>query len=367
MTSSPASTTRLLCGLLTMVIFAGCVSPPEGDDVLVLRAGDYVGIPDDPQVHEPLFHQLTDSTGILFPDSIPFDSTAVIIPDSTSLLPDSALADSLPEIVPELPAGLKLLAVEIRGSLYGSLQGAEGIASDVLGAHCVRYLWWDLNPWTGLIAGDSLRILYTTQPGSRENTVTALRYIPLAGSANSAFSVYVFHKTGDNYPSAWYSNGTEVVRLLNRMPLSTFEEVTGIFGEVRGSGTHHGVDFKAPTGVPVRTTLGGRVNRMDWNPEYNGRCVEIDFCGYREVFLHLDEVSEGISTGRTVEQGAQIGTVGNTGRSYASHLHYQINDPNDNPVDPYIYLGSRRRSLEGDELLRFQTVRDSLDTLLRGV
>jgi len=367
MTSSPAFTTGLLCVLLTTVIFSGCVSPPEGDDVLVLRAGDYVGIPDDPQVHEPIFHQITDSTAMLLPDSLASDTTSSIFADSTGLPPDSAFTDSLPETLPVLPADLNLLAVEIRGSLYGSLQGATGVAPDVLGAHCVRYLWWDINPWTGLIAGDSLRILYSTRPGSRENTVAALRYIPLAGSTNSGFSVYVFHKTGDNFPSIWYANGTEVVRLLNRMPLSTFEEVTGIFGEIRGSGTHHGVDFKAPTGVPVRTTLGGRVNRVDWNADYNGRCVEIDFCGYREVFLHLDEISAGVSPGRTVEQGAQIGTVGNTGRSYASHLHYQINDPNDNPVDPYIYLGSRRRALEGDELVRFQAVRDSLDTLLRGV
>lgn len=335
--------------------------------MLVLHAGDYAGIPDDPQVREPLFHQITDSTLALPPDSLIPDSTSLIPADSTGLWPDSMPVDSLPEVAPVLPEGLNLLAVEIRGSLYGSLQGAGGIASDVLGAHCVRYLWWDINPWTGLIAGDSLRILYSTHPGPRENTVTALRYIPLAGSANRGFTVYVFHKTGDNYPSIWYANGTEVVRLLNRMPVSTFEEVTGIFGEVRGSGTHHGVDFKAPTGVPVRTTLGGRVNRIDWNSDYNGRCVEIDFCGYREIFLHLDEISSGISPGRTVEQGAQIGTVGNSGRSYASHLHYQINDPNDNPIDPYVYLGSRRRTLEGDELARFQTLRDSLDTLLGGV
>jgi len=367
MTSTPALAPGLLCVLLTIVIFSGCVSPPEGDDVLVLRAGDYVGIPDDPQVHEPIFHQITDSTGILLPDSLPVDSTAAVSADSTALPEDSIVVDSLPLVIPELPAGMRLLAVEIRGSLYGSLTGVEGMSADVLGAHCVRYLWWDLNPWTGFIAGDSLRILYSTQPGSRENTVSALRYIPLAGSTNSAFSVYVFHKTGDNYPSIWYANGTEVVRLLNRMPVSTFEEVTGIFGEVRGSGTHHGVDFKAPTGVPVRTTLGGRVNRVDWNTDYNGRCVEIDFCGYREIFLHLDEISAGVSPGRTVEQGAQIGTVGNTGRSYASHLHYQINDPNDHPIDPYNYIGSRRRSLEGDDLLLFQAVRDSLDTLLRGV
>lgn len=372
MTSFYRDLPALVCVFLTAGILSGCASPPQGD-VLVLRAGDYVGIPDDPQVHELLFHQLPDTAETLLPDTIRLDTAFVVVfPDSLQVPEDTTeaeppLPDSLPEVRPVLPEGMRLLAVEVRGSLYGSLQNAEGISPDVLGAHCVRYLWWDMNPWTGFIAGDSLRILYSVEPGERENTVTALQYIPVAGSSNRGFRVYVFRKSGDNYPSIWYADGTEVVKLLGRMPISTFEEVTGIFGERRGSGIHHGVDFKAPTGVPVRTVLGGRVGRIDWNTAYNGRCVEIDYGGYREMFLHLDEVSPGVSPGRILEPGTQVGTVGNTGRSYASHLHYQINDPDDNPMDPYLYLGSRRRNLEGDDLMRFAVLRDSLDTLLRGL
>lgn len=365
----------MVFGIITVVVFLGCASPPQGD-VLVLRAGDYAGIPDDPQVHELLFHQIPDSVPVVLPDTVRMDTTLVanlveLAPDSLVFPEDTTivvlpLPDSLPDPAPVLPGGMNLLAVEVRGSLYGSLQNAPSISPDILGAHCVRYLWWDMNPWTGFIAGDSLRILYSTEPGVRENTVSALQYIPVAGSSNYGFRVYVFHKSGDNYPSIWYADGTEVVKLLNRMPLSTFEEVTGIFGERRGTGVHHGVDFKAPTGVPVRTALGGRVSRVDWNTSYNGRCVEIDFGGYKEMFLHLDEIAPGVSPGRTLERGSQVGTVGNTGRSYASHLHYQINDPEDNPIDPYIYLGSRRRTLEGDDLTRFALLRDSLDNLLRG-
>ena len=362
---------KQLLGLLTLCLLSGCAAPPEGD-VLVLKAGDYVGIPDDPPVHEPMVAVvMPDTVGIILPDTIVIilpDTVFLPPPDSLSIPDDSTVTppDSLPAPPPVIDSSLNLLAVEIRGSLYGSLRDARGISPDVLGAHCVRYLWWDMNPWTGFIAGDSLRILYSTEPGLRENTVAALQYIPVQGSSNRPFKVFVFKKTGDNYPSIWYPDGVEVVKLLNRMPLSTFEEITGIVGEVRGSGIHHGIDFKAPTGVPVRTVLGGRVNRVNWNESYNGRCVEIHSNGYREIFLHLDELSPGIRPGVSVEAGTQIGTVGNTGRSYASHLHYQINDPDDNPIDPYVFLGSRRRSLEGSDLVRFAAVRDSLDTLLRG-
>jgi hypothetical protein len=358
--------------MLTIITaMAGCSSPPSGEDVLVLRAGDYVGIPDDPQAHPSPSEEVPADTlprDSLECDSLPLPDSTLMSADSLAVPPDSAEAagDSLPTV--DLPGGMNLLAVEIRGSLYGSLEEARDVAPDVLGAHCVRYLWWDINPWTGIIAGDSLRILYSTEPGPRENCISALEYIPVAGSSNRRFSVYVYRRSGDNFPSIWYSDGTEVVRLLNRMPLSTFEEVTGIFGERRGSGEHHGVDFKAPAGVQVRTVFGGTVNRVDWNPEYNGRCVEIRTPGGSyEVFLHLDQISGGVSPGRTVEQGSQVGTVGNSGRSYASHLHYQINDSEGNPMDPYACLGSRRRSLEGDDMVRFTAVRDSLDILLRGL
>ncbi len=98
--------------------------------------------------------------------------------------------DSLSRVDVDLPGGLTLLAVEVRGSRYGSLEEVRGVSPDVLGAHCVRYLWWDMDPWTGLIAGDSLRILYSAEPGLRENCISAWEYIPVAGSrtGGSAFT-----------------------------------------------------------------------------------------------------------------------------------------------------------------------------------
>ncbi len=375
--------------LTVIAVMGGCSSPPAGEDVFVLRAGDYIVIPDDPPVY-PLFPEgappdslVPDAPGsdslsapdsisipadFLSADSLGSDSSAVS--DSLSIPVDSlpvpgAAEDSLSPA--DLPEGLNLLAVKVSGSLYGSLGGAQGVSPDVLGAHCVRYIWWDMDPWADFTAGDSLRILYSPEPGLRENCISALEYIPVAGSSNRGFRVYVFMKSGDNYPSIWYPDGTEVVKLLNRMPISTFEEITGIFGERRGSGVHHGVDFKAPVGVQVRTVFGGTVTRVNWNREYNGLCVEIRTPGgNHEMFLHLDRIGGGIAPGRVVEPGSGIGAVGNSGRSYAAHLHYQINDSEGNPMDPYVCLGFRRRRLEGDDMVRFAAVRDSFDVLLRG-
>ncbi len=41
----------------------------------------------------------------------------------------------------------------------------------------------------------------------------------------------------------------------------------------------------------------------------------------RTIYAHLDQVT--VSVGQTVDQAAQLGTVGNTGNSFGSHLHFE--------------------------------------------
>ncbi|MEN8209046.1 MAG: M23 family metallopeptidase, partial [Candidatus Fermentibacteria bacterium] len=250
------------------------------------------------------------------------------------------------------------------GSIYGSLRDRI-TEPDILAAHIVRCMWWDSDPWNGMNAGDSLYVLIGET--GRENRVIALKYVPKEGTSDRAFSVYNFRMTGDNYPSHYYSDGTEVMKLLDYMPISTFEEMTGPCGEPRGDHHHAGVDFKAPAGTPVRTCRGGSVTRVNWNQDYNGFCVEIAIgSGYSEIFLHLQGIAEGIRAGTIVEKGVTIGYVGNTGvTSTASHIHYQINDENGNPIDPYLFYSSHRRSLSPEDMMEFRPFRDRCDAWLR--
>jgi murein DD-endopeptidase len=325
--------------VLAAAAAASCRKPP-GEPVFVITSESYT--------------QGSDTLA-----SPPPETLALVPPETLSLPPETLSAGA-----PRIP-DVQILALSISGSLYSSLEALGCQTPDVIAAHLVRCLWWRMNPWRDICAGDSIIVLYADSMQGMENRTVALRYIPVPGSSVDPFSVYVFKRTGDNFPSHYYGDGTEVAELLNTLPVSTFEEITGIYGEPRGDHTHSGIDFKAPEGTPVRTARGGVVVRTDWNYSYNGHCVEIDMGGgYAEIFLHLNSIATGVSSGASLSAGALVGEVGNTGRSYSAHLHYQINDENDYPIDPLLFFATHHRSLEGADLASFRVFRDRCDGMM---
>ena len=54
------------------------------------------------------------------------------------------------------------------------------------------------------------------------------------------------------------------------------------------------------------------------------------------VYAHLSSIC--VSVGQRVSAGDLIAYSGNTGNSSGPHLHYEVNDENGNPLNPYSYL-----------------------------
>ncbi|MDP8239507.1 MAG: M23 family metallopeptidase [Candidatus Hatepunaea meridiana] len=98
---------------------------------------------------------------------------------------------------------------------------------------------------------------------------------------------------------------------------------------------HNGLDFSLERGTPVFATAEGAVIYAKRTPGF-GKIVIIDHgYGYNTAYGHLNVFN--VAKGQKVKRGQKIGEVGNTGRSTAPHLHYEVRIDK-KAVDPIDYF-----------------------------
>ena len=99
---------------------------------------------------------------------------------------------------------------------------------------------------------------------------------------------------------------------------------------------HAGVDFSAPQGTPIYATGEGVVVKTKRSRRGYGNTIEIDHgYGYNTFYAHIKEIK--VKRGEKVKRGQIIATVGNTGKSTAPHLHYEVRK-NNRTVNPIYYF-----------------------------
>ncbi len=129
---------------------------------------------------------------------------------------------------------------------------------------------------------------------------------------------------------------------------------------------HHGVDFAAPSGTPVRSVADGRV-AFAGRKGPNGIMLKINHGRrYKTAYLHLKKISSGLKVGSLVKRGQVVGAVGSTGRSTGPHLDFRFYDRG-KMVDP---LKVKLPKMELDKNIKFdrksfQERVDKLDRLLQ--
>ena len=117
---------------------------------------------------------------------------------------------------------------------------------------------------------------------------------------------------------------------------------------------HYGLDYSAPRGTPVYSTGNGKVIRVKTNFGGYGKQVIIDHgFGFTTTYAHLNAFN--VKKGQEVRRGECIGFVGNTGRSTAPHLHYEIKK-NDKPINPIHYIFQDIKPEEYEELLKLASI-----------
>lgn len=112
---------------------------------------------------------------------------------------------------------------------------------------------------------------------------------------------------------------------------------------------HEGLDFSAPVGTEIYSSGDGVVTRIERLRGGYGNYVVIDHgFSYETLYAHLSKFE--VKRGQKVKRGQVIGYVGNTGKSTAPHLHYEVRR-NGRPVNPVHYFFNDITVEEYDQLI----------------
>ena len=116
---------------------------------------------------------------------------------------------------------------------------------------------------------------------------------------------------------------------------------------------HEGIDMAAPLDTPITAVYGGVVEEVAENSR-SGAYVQIkhtksDGTVFHSAYLHQYMNKIKVKVGDTVTAGQVIGAVGNNGWSTGPHLHFEIHDSSDTPVDPESWMEANKAVYLGQE------------------
>ncbi len=116
------------------------------------------------------------------------------------------------------------------------------------------------------------------------------------------------YETGPSVPSHW--------------PLDVSGFVTRGQNEAADSESHEGIDIAVPVGSQIHAAGGGTVAQADSSADYGWFVLLRHPSGYESMYGHASRLL--VHAGMDVQAGQVIALSGNTGRSTAPHLHFEI-------------------------------------------
>jgi murein DD-endopeptidase MepM/ murein hydrolase activator NlpD len=187
-------------------------------------------------------------------------------------------------------------------------------------------------------AGDSFRVVYDV---AFVDDTTRLHVSSVEGLVfvhrGKTFTAIPFLQ--DNVREYFDVKGISLRKAFLKAPLDFFR-ITSRFTNARFHPilkryrAHHGVDYAAPIGTPVKTIGDGTVLTKGFDHKGGGNFVRIKHnTVYTTTYMHLSRFEKGIQPGVHVRQGHVIGYVGSTGLSTGPHLDFRVHK-NGQPIDP---------------------------------
>lgn len=121
------------------------------------------------------------------------------------------------------------------------------------------------------------------------------------------------------------------------MPVKSYS-IAARFGDVGAWARYHtGFDFSAPIGTPIYAPTAGVVTHAGSGGDaagWAGNYVVIEHAdGTQTLYAHMSSIS--VQSGAKVTGGTRLGQVGQTGRAFGPHLHFEVYPAGAEPGDVY--------------------------------
>jgi murein DD-endopeptidase MepM/ murein hydrolase activator NlpD len=204
--------------------------------------------------------------------------------------------------IADLKARMRELADlrEENASLREELQQVEELEGEIAR---LQELATRVRRWAGIgVAGESVELAFAADRRDWEREEAGLRGLPTLCPV-----------------SGWVSRGFEP-----------------------GGEGHEGIDFAGRTGTEVLAAADGVVQFAGWDETF-GNVVILDHGkGVTSLYGHNDSLL--VRNGDAVARGKPIAHLGNTGRSSAPHVHFEVRLAGE-PLDPTCLLSCSPRDL----------------------
>ncbi|TKB47847.1 peptidoglycan DD-metalloendopeptidase family protein [Thalassotalea mangrovi] len=231
---------------------------------------------------------------------------------------DSGYAVSVDE--KQIERRISYAQATIKSNFWNAALGAGMTNAQIM--NLANIFGWDIDFALDIRAGDNFSVMYENE------------YIDGEFVGHGAILAAEFENQGELFQAVRFKDGEyytpsgkSMRKSFLRAPVS-FNYISSNFKPKRYHPilkrykAHNGVDYRAPTGTPVKAAGNGRVIASTYN-KYNGNYVFIQHAN-NIVTKYLHFSKRAVKKGQRVKQGQVIGYVGSTGLSQAPHLHYEF-------------------------------------------
>ena len=311
---------------------------------------------------------------IATPDSTSAIQHLVFESSKTDFVVVDLCSDSLKAYESSKPVTLQRRYAEstITSSMWNAI--TESGASPLLALKLSDMYAWQID-FFDIKEGDSFRLIYDE---AWIDDTTFVDVVSVEGAVfthqGQEFMAVPFQQ--DSTREYFDANGNSLRKAFLKAPLDFFR-ISSKFSNTRFHPVlkryrpHHGVDYAAPAGTPVKTVGDGVVIEKGYQRNGGGNYLKIRHNNaYTTTYMHLSRFAKGIQKGGSVRQGDVIGYVGSTGLSTGPHLDYRVHK-NNQPVNPLKMEVPPSHPVKPELRDSFMVIRDNLlmqmDSLQRKV